>query len=224
MFFNSTFGFTIFGDKPMSIETIDLTVAPKDVKEIECLSKEKNNFSMYKVKEGWKVWKKYEDKVPLEGFSFIAYPRTPILGHLEIALINDENFLQTVEENLVDFQKVLEINLSSQQILDEYKKGHGIIFERIRNHDGLFGTLLGFGRNNAWEFMKATGGNNCEQFQIISQTYTDHISSPVFAAIPNTNETIKLRKKYGEQRVKIDKIYQHPDFIEKVLFQLAEVK
>jgi hypothetical protein len=178
----------------------------------------------YRIREGWEVWQKYEHLFLLKGFSIIHYPCPSIPGYIEVAIINHRNFIQVVNKHLSDFQTLLGEKLSPQYILEQYIKGEGNIFNRIRNHDGLFGTILGFGRENAWEFMKRSGGQSLKSFLETEPKDTLHIFPPLFAVIPDSYETKELREKYERERPKIDLIYQKEDFLEIVLTKLMGYK
>lgn len=221
--FTDEFGYTIFADKPMSFQTVDMISASKSVEGFDYTDIE-HIFRYYRLREGWEVWQKYSSNLfPLAGFSIIHYP-FPLDPEkfIEVAIINHKYFLNTVNENLLDFQTVLGEKLSAQQILEEYIKGSGNIFTRIRNHDGLFGTLLGFGRNNAWEYMKRSGGQTLDSFLDEGEPLdTLHLLPPLFAAIGDSEETNKLRIKYEKERPQIEPIFQSKDFLEIVLGKLT---
>lgn len=220
--FTDEFGYTIFADKPMSFQTVDMVSDSKSVEGFDYTDIE-HIFRFYRMREGWEVWLKYSSLFPLAGFSIIHYP-FPLDPEkfIEVAIINHKYFLNTVNENLVDFQTVLGEKLSAQEILNKYIKGNGEIFTRIRNHEGLFGTLLGFGRNNAWEYMKRSGGQTLDSFLDEGELLdTLHIPPPLFKAIGDSEETNRLRIKFEKERPKLDPIYQSEDFLEIVLSTLT---
>ena len=182
----------------------------------------------YRLKEGWDVWKKYEYLFPLQGFSLFSHPSpmaansfTKADSFFEVVLINHKNFLNVVRGNLEDFHQVLGSSLSPEQILQEYLNGEGLVFDQIRNHDGLFGTLLGFGRDNSWEFKKRGDGRTLEGLEHEDPRDTKHVFLPQFAVLPGTKETMDLRIAYKKQRLLIDTIYQKDDFLSHVLLALC---
>lgn len=216
------FGYTIFADKPMSFFTIDMVSPSRSIQGFDYMDI-RHIWTFYRLREGWEVWLKYSSLFPLEGFSIIYYP-FPIdpSKFIEVAIINHKYFIQAVDEHLSDFQTVLEKKLSAREILEEYIKGSGDIFNRIRNHDGLFGTLLGFGRDNAWEYMRRSGGKTLDRFlNAGEQTDTQHILPPAFTAIGDSEETHKLRIQYEKERPKIDLIFQSEYLIEIILSKLT---
>lgn len=223
--FASTFGYTLFGDKPMSIEMINFNEESRSVEGFDYMDLE-HILGRYRLREGWEVWQRWAHLVLQRGFSIIYYPCHLNSNYIEVALINHENFLRTVNENLADFQAVLGEEISPQQILNEYINADGFIFHQIRNHDGLFGTILGYGRDNAWEYMMREGRDTLEPFFSLEQFLkgepkdTQHILPPLFSVIPDSKETMKLQESYEKQRIEIDSIYQRDDFLEKVLLRL----
>lgn len=219
-FFVSSFGYTIFGDKPMSIETVDMVDTKKSVEGFDYMDLE-HIFDRYCLKEGWEVWQKYLTFFPLNGYSTISYPipHAPS-NQIEIAIINNHNFIRIVEENLFDFQMVIGNALTSEEVFHGYINITNNVFQPIRNHEGLFGILLGYGRENSMEYMKLSGGQTLEAYSDIEPIDTQHILPPLFKVIPNSKETYNLRKKYEDQRIKIDEIYQNKNFLEKVLIKL----
>lgn len=219
--FTSAFGYTIFADKPMSFQTVNMISEPRSVEGFDYMALG-HIYDFYRMREGWEVWLKYSSLFPLSGFSIIYYP-FPLAPSesIEVAIINHKYFINTVDEHLLDFQTVLGEKLTPQQILDEYLKGSGTIFTRIRNHEGLFGTLLGFGRDNAWEYLKRSGGETMDAFWDGWPLDTQHILPPLFKAIGDSQETYKLRVRYDKERPQIDPIFQSEDFLEIVLSQLT---
>lgn len=221
LFFMSGFAYTIFGDKPMSFDSIDMTREFKSVDGFDYMAIE-HILDGYRTREGWETWKKYAYLFPLKGYSVIFYTAPEHADYVDIAIINHQEFINTVNNHLADFQNVLEQDLKPEQILERYILQDNDVFTRIRNHDGLFGTLLGFGRENAWEYMRRSGGQTMEGF-ILEELYdTERISSPLFKALSNTKETADLRKKYFFQQQEINVIYQRPDFLELVLRKLTQ--
>jgi hypothetical protein len=222
-FFISPFGYTIFGDKPMSFETINMVRKPLVEDGVDYMDIF-HIFNRSMLKKCWEVWSKYSDLFPLKRFSIISYqfPLNP--DYIEFAIINHENFIKIVSENIDDFHTVLENNLTAQQILEEYIKGKGTVFTTIRNHDGLFGTLLGFGRNNAWEFMRQGGAQKMEVLFPYPEDYEEAIKvlKPLCGVIPNIEETANLRKSYEAQQKIVNEIYHEKDFLEQVLLKLSE--
>lgn len=218
LFFISSFGYTIFGDKPMSFDSIDTTRQSKSVDGFDYMALE-HILGCYRTREGWEIWKKYAHLFPLKGYSIIFYTAPEHSDYMDIAIINHQKFIDTVNNHFADFQNALGMDLKPEQILEHYILHDNDVFTRIRNHDGLFGTLLGFGRKNAWEFMKRSGGKTMGAFTLERPADTKHICPPLFAVV-NTQETENLREKYCLEQQEINVIYQRADFLETVLRKL----
>lgn len=221
-FFMSTFGYTIFGNKPMSFETINMVSEPvledsADYMDIFHI------FNRYKLKKCWEAWEKYSISFPMKGFSIITSKFSLDPDYLFVLIINHDHFIKVVKENIKDFQRVLNIDLSPEQILKEYLRGEGEIFTLINKHDGLFGTLLGYGRNNAWEYMRQGGGTQMAAsfpFRPDEPKDTKHVLWPTFSVMEGTPETAFLRDSYEKQRQKINTIYQKENFLELTLMKV----
>lgn len=228
-FFIDAFGYTIFGEKPMSIDLIDIHRETKSTDGFDYMDIE-HIWDRYRVKEGWGIWKNYAHKFYQKNISIIEYPSHLSPNCIEIAIINHKNFIKVVSENLEDFQSILGNTLTPSQILNEYLKGDEAVFQKIRLHDGLFGTLLGYGRENAWEFNRlGRAGESMTSFTSLKEfspelekNGTKNILPPLFSVIPNSEETLKLRTSYEKQRAKVNSIYQSQDFLEKTLLELAQ--
>ena len=219
-FFLNSSGYTLFGNKPMSFDRFNFEEESKSVDGFDYTDIFHIN-DCYRVKEGLAVWEKYFARYPLNGFSFLIFDSLKGTGHKEILLINHENFLKVVSDNIEDFSVVLEKNLTPKEILDGYIQAKGDIFFSIHSHEGLFGTLLGYGRNNAWEYWKNTLGKRKLPACFPQDPHdTNTVMLPTFAALPETSETKYLIKSYSEQKIKIDKICQSDNFLEKVLQRL----
>jgi hypothetical protein len=221
-FFLSYFGYTIFGDKPVSFETINLNrklELPETADYMDIL----HIFDKYKLKECWQAWEKFSHNLNLKKFTISSYKSSLDKNYLEFMIINHEAFKKVVKDNIQDFHKVLGSSFTPDQILDEYRKGSGEIFNLIRNHDALFGILLGYGKLNAWEYMRCGGGENMNVSFAYDQTQTDtsRILKLYFCVLANTKETSDLRIAYEKQRQEINKIYQSENFLELLLLKLT---
>lgn len=219
-FFVSSFGYTVFGDKPMSIETVDLSAGSKSVEGIDYMALE-HILNRYRLKEGWEAWQKFEHLFPMKDYSVIHYPSPKLPGKfIEIAIINHKSFLSHVASFLDDFQSVLKNSYSPEEILQEYLKAKGSVFSAIRNHDGLFGTLLGYGRDNAWQYLTLPESEKMLPFSYLEPEDNQQIFLPLFASLPG-KETAELHVKYEQQKKEIDVLFQDKDFLEKVLLKLT---
>ena len=215
-FHSSSFGYTIFGQKPMSLDAISSEQPP-----IEDLEHTYRNWILwcYKKKEGWDVWKKHFQDIPLNEFSFISYPFLKHPEVIHIAIINHKLFLNVVENHLTEFQKVLNQKLNPNEILNGYIKCDKEIFEPIKNHDGLLGMLLGYGKENAWKFMSNEELSPSIDPEIKNWDMS-HILLPLFMVVKGSKETERVMKSFDNQRKKINELYEKENFLEIVLLKL----
>jgi hypothetical protein len=218
------FGYTLYGDKSISIETYNTTSPVKNITGIDYMSPE-NILNKYRLREGWETWKKYAYLFPMKNFSIISN-RSPQMGDdfVEITLINHKAFIHTVNQYLSDFQSILGINLKPEEILAEYCKGKGEYFDKIRGHDGLFGTLLGFGRDNSWAYLQIETIENesLSYFGDNDIELTKQILLPRFRAIPNSEETEILSEKYYRLRNELNSRFKNNDYCKISISKLIE--
>lgn len=222
-FFLSSFGYAIFGSKPISFETVNPILVPLLEENCDYLDIF-HIFDKLRLKKCCETWSKYSHLFPLKNFSLISYPFLNNPELIEISIINHNNFIKIVTAHLKDFQLVLGKNMTPEQILKEYIKGKGEIFLTIRNHDGLFGTLLGFGRNNAWKYMEQKGGYSIKEsftYSYFEPKDNRRVLKPAFKVIPDTPETTNLRNNYEKQEWEISQIYQQKNFLDVVLNKLT---
>ena len=215
---SSDFGYTIFGEKPMSLEGLFL-----DRPKFEDIDEYKDNewvVCEYRMKEGWEVWTKHFQDVQLSGFSLIFYPVPSYPELLHFAIINHKMFVDVVEKNLNEFQKVLNRKISSKEILKEYIKGEGKVFEIVKNHDGLLGVLLGYGKENSFKYMKGEKLSYSIDLSTIKPSDMSEISLPSFKAVEGSFETRKIMESFKKQKERITPIYQKENFLEIVLLTL----
>lgn len=228
-FFLNSFGYTIFGKKPMSFDIIDYNQKFQNIDNIEYMNIE-HIWDRYRLKEGWAVWKKYANRFHQNYISIIEYPCHLNSNCIEIAVINHNNFIKVINDNLNYFQSILGNSFSPTQILEEYLKGSGDIFCKIRLHDGLFGTLLGYGCENAIEYNRSGRPSEAmvsftpfeETSSELEKNGTKNILPPLFAVIPNSKETLKLKASYEKQRIKINEIYQDQNLLEDIFLKLVQ--
>jgi hypothetical protein len=212
------FSYTIFGEKPMSLDGLGLN-RPKfedlEYKEDEWVR------SSYRKKEGWDVWKKHFQDLPLNNFSLIFYPvpNHPELIHFSI--INHKMFLDIVEKHIEEFHKVLNRKISSQEILNGYIKAEGEIFERIKNHEGLLGIILGYGKENSFKYMRKEKLSPSVDPLSLKGRDMSEMLLPTFMVAEGSEETKKIMASFSKQRERINKLYyQKENFLELVLLKL----
>lgn len=127
-----------------------------------------------------------------------------------------------VEDHIEDFRAVFGSNITPKQILNGFINTEGSVFETIMQHDGLLGTLLGFGRNNAFEYMRRGGAQKMDSFGDLPDSLdSKDILGPFFAVIKGTEETRNLTENYRLQRKSLSELYHDDDFLEVILKKLT---
>lgn len=217
-FYNANLGHVVFYDRPMNFLEVeyDKLEMPDGIDYMEPI----HTLAQYRLEECWNTWNKYSNLFKLKNFSIMTMSKEGDTFYL-IIFINHLNFKNMVIKHINDFHNVLENNLTPQEILDEFVKGSGVVFNKIMDHDGLLGTLLGFGRNNAWEFLRQGDGKKMDGVGNYLPEGSKELWGMQFKAIAGTEETESLRKTYEEQRQKLNKIYHSEDFLEQVLNKIC---
>jgi hypothetical protein len=150
-------------------------------------------------------------------------------------LVDKKKVVQIVRLHREDFQELLQIQSIEPEDLFDYKK-MGTFLSNVK-HEGLIGTLLGFGRNNAWLFATYKGIDpkerpmisawpeeelvNLEQlnqrtFAFQSWQLSD-LFYPRFACDPKSEETQQLKQSYRKERDAIIAYFEGKDLVESVL-------
>lgn len=187
-----------------------------------------------KIKLGWDTLNKYVRYFP--NSRFVLYTSNPNDDEIVVlTLIDKIKFIKTVKQHLEDFQAVL----LKQAIAPEELSDNGKLrrFLKGLNHEGFSGTLLGFGRNNAWLFYKYRG-MDLEEWPMVSPWPDEEIVNleklnqkdisfqpwdlsdlfyPRFACDPQSEETKQLKQTYREERGEIVKYYEGKDLVEATL-------
>lgn len=245
--FLNAWAYTLMGSKPMSIHQYTkpwaaarYLITHPEIKDIllECFWPPNFHEICYflnpeqlRIKLGWDTLNKYIKKIPSSRFALCTYCSKG-KETVCLALIDKIKLVKTVERHLEDFQVVMqgqEIHL--EDLLDDKK-----LYRFIKNlsHDGLIGTVLGFGRQNAWLFHKYHGMDpqvrpmvsmwfeeQDEQLQQLNQKIIsfqpwdlNDLFYPPFACDPQSEETKQLKQTYHEEREKIVKYYEGKDVVE----------
>ena len=235
----SPFAYTLFGEKPMSfdgyLESTFIESTYKNQKNKRAALKEHR-----KLQKGWEVWEKYSHLFPSKNYILKKHENPSMSLFVDIILINKKAFVEIVETYRADFEKVLGKNFNGQEILIDFEQGQGVLLEKILAHDGLLGTVLGFGRNNAWNFHRRTELKKLTQINTSLEQELAYLTKklkpfndelkflprfmylPFFVADIESEETKKLKEKYIEDKKKTWKIYKKFNFLEAILFQLMQ--
>lgn len=232
LFAQNSFAYTILGSKPISWESYQNPL-PLSSWESFCDSFSERNRTL---RSGWKTWKKYEHLFPSAHLWIErpkCYPRS-----ISILIVNENRLNEVVSKNKKDFQEVLcrEI-VDGSQLLKE-AKNHSLMNEVLEGHQGLMGIVLGYGRDNSWQFVEGYKTHTAmgwvwgdeesyfgEEMIELNTTSTDyylsHYSCPSFSGDPNSAESLALKNEYRLTKQKIIEYYKNKDFLEATLSLLA---
>ena len=123
------------------------------------------------------------------------------------------------------------------QLLRE-AKNRSLMNEVLEGHQGLIGIVLGYGRDNAWQFLEGCknrtaigwvwgeednyfGEESLESDLTLANYYLSHYSCPSFAGDPNSVESLTLKTEYILTKQKVMDYYKDKDFLEATLSLLA---
>lgn len=133
-----SFGYTVFGDKPISSAPYSIpgTLTAR-------------HLFFPTLINGLELWDTYSILFPSKNFVF---KRDHSIQQLY--LINRKATLKAIEDNLDLFQQILGPEISPKTLLAEIEQNDSIIRDVLQGHEGLFGILLGFGRENSLTFQR----------------------------------------------------------------------
>lgn len=146
-----------------------------------------------------------------------------------ILLMNKQAMASIVDQYEQDFKQVLQREHVSAEELFIEARGSSLLNGVLQAHEGLIGTLLGYGRDNAWLFSDKQHGKEVilsplwepeiDEFMRKQMTCTslwfsnedDDVSKqlfyPSFMADPLSMETLLLKQQYLETRNNIIQYY-----------------
>lgn len=233
LFAEDSFAYTILGSKPVSWETYQNSLPFVN------LPKFLDSFSRYHrtLRLGWKTWLKYRHLFPSTIFFAESSKRHP--ESVSILIINEEQFNHIVNSNKQDFQNVLQREIVDGFQLLRESMDRSLMNEVLEGHQALMGIVLGYGRNNSWAFLEKSKKheplgwvweetNEEKSEEILQYTSSTDIenciapqSLPSFAGIPNTEESMALKREYLLTKQKVIDYYKDKDFLEATLSLLA---
>ena len=238
LLFHHPFAYTLFGDKPVSIECFNL-------------DKEQKPQLVGTSSEGYETWKKYIHLFPSSNYLFLFYENINE-KFCEITLINKNAFRQIVDKYREKFAEVFGSKVTSQKLLTFLMEKQSLWNTPMKNRDDLIGILLGFEKFNAELFQRreeiwirkgkagitkrrtkpspgyASVEEEFEAIQSSVQSFDKeekpsihYMRLPYFMAVPDHQETIQLSRKYSEQRKRITQRYAKGDVLEITFQQLC---
>ena len=232
LFAEDSFGYTILGSKPLSWVTYRRPLP------LSSWAKFCDAFSTRNrtLRSGWKTWEKYQHLFPSTQL-VIEHPKChPDVT--SILIINMDKFDAVVNENKVDFQEVLGREITSGLQLFNEARGLSLINEVLEGHQALLGIVLGYGRDNSWQFHEGCKSHTAigcvwgdeenfmdeESFSSDLKTtdyYLLRYSCPSFAGDPDSDESQALKAEYLFARQTLVEYYREKDFLEATLSLLA---
>ncbi len=238
LFKKSEFGYTLFGQKPMSFYSYFIKLPPDSVIFA--------NFTEPKIEKNFRTYSKYKDVLSSE--KYIIIDQTSISNKFstsgmarDIFVINRNAFTETVNKYLSLFEKKLDERISAENMLKDIEAGKNILFDVLKEDELLWGILLGYGPHNAEIYARreaiiegrvlfATHDYLTleEELEAIDSTlagftheyFIDQIPLPMFLCDTDHTETKLLKTEYQQVQKKIVEIYNSPNFLDQVLERL----
>ena len=234
LFFHE-FAYTLFGDKPVSVEWFD--------------SDNPRRPGIFRTSsQGYRTFEKYAHLFPSQHYLILCCEDLEE-DLCEFTLINKKAFQQTFEAHKKKFAEFFGPEVSSDELLDLLVKKRSLWKTAMKDRDDLTGILLGYGKINAELFQKRSELSNktrkivkdrmvpsegylstkeeLNDLNAILQPFSreERISLrfmrlPGFVADSKHEETVQLQKKYSEQRKCITRCYTRGDILEIVFEHL----
>jgi len=256
LFFRDAFafdglGYTLFGDKPM-------TAAGYSESKGKCRDIDdffNSTFSSFfaeslRARRGYEILKKHWDHFQIKGFGMVRCKNFIDNDYTIVLFINKKAVLATARKHLADFKGVLGDDITPEILLSKMLVSDDVFGGVLKNHQGLIGTLLGYGRHNAWLFqrreeidpivlkmnfsLRPMGRGSQSEINDVNdklQRFDDRsildfnpllLKLPSFCADPQAKETAQLKINYQRQYRKIIQRYRNRDFLEVTLEQMAK--
>jgi hypothetical protein len=94
------------------------------------------------------IWKKYKHLFSSKNFLFVE---SDVGNNLKrLLFINKRKLSNVLQENRTIFQTILGNTYEEKKLFDEICSGKQDIMQTLHHHEGLFGILLGFGKDNSF--------------------------------------------------------------------------
>ncbi len=166
------FGYVLLGKKPMAFAT-----SWKKINSLKQFLPYKIAPRWVKYRDGLQIWEKYEKFFPTTRFLLFEGEYDHSDDPNILVLINKKEFAQKVEECIDDFTSILQYNTSGERLLQECRF-KPLFSDLLAGHQGLFGILLGFGRENAYLFHQRSQLSSEEERKDFSSKLQFHSSWP----------------------------------------------
>ncbi len=242
--FMGVWAYTLAGSKPMSIDQyiqpwtafrrvvehpdfwgiLQLCFWPPHYKRIEYLLTP----HQLKMKLGWETLQKQMKHFPDSRFVLNSYPRDD--GFVIITLIDKIKLIDIVKKCHTDFEDLLLLQkIEPDDLIDGEKL---VLFLDSLEHkgEGVIGTLLGYGRDNAWAYHRHAPLISAWADE--QEAHLDKINNkilsfqpwdssdlfyPRFVCDPMSEETKQLKQTYREERGEIIHYLEGKDLVEAML-------
>jgi hypothetical protein len=250
LLFDDLGAYVLFGDKPLCWSGYYQSLDKDDI--IRFFESNHSVRHSCFLKSGWKIWQKYAHLFPSKKFILNeCIELTKKLHWTNIYLIDKEKVCSMIFSHREDFEKVLgEKNFDPNQFLRTYLKSNQPLHLLLKEHEGLFGTLLGYGRNNSWLFHARSRTfynpyrftlcinpkpspefgslseerdfyDKCMNSFCVGNNAVQLLAIPYFLADLDSQETKNLYKNYIAQKKLIHSIYKNGNFLEITLKQFT---
>lgn len=206
------FGYTLFGDKPVSIGSyFNVTPWENFIELGEC------NGIFWKK---WATWEKYKNQFKIQNYLLLK-ETSPLVD--EIFIINKKSFIKMLNRHLDVFERILNKSINPKQFLRQIEEGKISFSDSIQNNEILLGICLGYGRQNAilYHLRSKILTNECLDYFGDYNRSLIRINPSQFMADHQLKETKTLQQKYKALRAKISVIYSHGNFLDITLTQLT---
>jgi len=155
MIFEDNFGYTLFGNKPVSLTAYPLNYFFDSIGFFDFFDPSIFKRSpIFPILEAWSILEK-NVLCHLKGnYVILKQIDNPISQHvLWIIMINKSRFLETVSEHLDLFCELIGKKITPKELLDEVILNQRSLWN-ILNNEALYGILLGYGKENSLAFKR----------------------------------------------------------------------
>lgn len=146
LIYQNHFGYTLFGNKPVSVAGY---FSQEPIENLLWGQWDRSN-----LRNLWKIWEKYQKTLTIKEFILLNETDVDVEGIQVISLINKKAFLAKIREHISLFQSILGTNISAELLLEQVSSPHASLFRLLKCNEGLYGILLGFGKNNSFAFKR----------------------------------------------------------------------
>lgn len=212
---HENFGYTLFGDKPVSLGAFFRVTPWENV--VECGECHELFWKR------WTTWEKHKNLFSIH--QYILLQESGSISDLLI-LINKKTFIKFLQKNLNIFEAILKTTIDPEQFLAKIETREVSFLESLQNNDMLLGMCLGYGEWNArlYHHRGKIFKNDCFKPFEYHKHYLCRIPSVHFIADNSHKETKRLKEKYDKLRGKVSAIYATGHFLETTLEKLTETK